>query len=106
MSTILVCSDAAVSHRLLAGKPAAPYLSYEAEVAKAAEVIRSITSESNSPAQTAIRLFAKSSPGQCGNGHQNIGTIKDIAAAADFHHFPTGNWLLIKAVPASYYTHR
>lgn len=102
-----VLGRGSIAQGLLAGKPAAPYLSYsEAEVAKAAEVIRSITSESSSPAQTAIRFVLQNQAlDSAVMGIRTLAQLKDIAAAADFP--PLSNWeieLLIKAVPASYYT--
>lgn len=102
-----VVGRGSIAQGLLAGKPAAPYLNYsEAEVAQAAEVIRSITDQSSSSAQTAIRFVLQHQAlDSAVMGIRTLAQLKDIAAAADFP--PLSNWeieLLIKAVPAAYYT--
>lgn len=102
-----VVGRGSIAQGLLAGKPAAPYLNYsEAEVAQAAEVIRSITDQSSSSAQTAIRFVLQHQAlDSAVMGIRTLAQLKDIAAAGDFP--PLSNWeieLLIKAVPAAYYT--
>ncbi|MET4139583.1 aldo/keto reductase [Pedobacter sp. UYP1] len=102
-----VLGRGSIAQGLLAGKPAAPYLSYsEAEVAQAAEVIRSITTESNSSAQTAIRFVLQHQAlDSAVMGIRTLAQLEDIAAAADFP--PLSSWeieLLIKAVATPYYT--
>lgn len=96
-----------IAQGLLADKPAAPYLNYSgAEVAQAAEVIRSITSEGSSSAQTAIRFVLQNQAlDSAVMGIRTLAQLKDIAAAVDFP--PLSNWeieLLIKALPTPYYT--
>ncbi|KIO74715.1 oxidoreductase [Pedobacter lusitanus] len=85
-NNIGVLGRGSIAQGLLADKPAAPYLNWSAaEVAHAAEIVRSVTSRNSSPAQTAIR-FVLQHPAlnSAVMGIRTLAQLDDIAVAADF----------------------
>ncbi len=102
-----VLGRGSIAQGLLADKPAAAYLNWSAgQVAHAAAIVRSITKENSSPAQTAIRFVLQHQAlSSAVMGIRTLTQLEDIAAVADFPPLSTEEMDLLRhALTTQYYT--